>query len=284
MITNRDDVGIAIRSAFLKKGAQQKFSLIALIIVSIILVYIDSVDSRPLNVARSIVKDLIYRGSVIVSFPGKFISNSFNSVRIHFDLYREYNEIKQINQSLISSVYEKEFLILENEELKKILEQDIASPSIYINAKVIIDKNSPFIKSIIVNKGAKENIKKGMAVLYEKNFIGRVVEVNYFSSRVLLISDLNSKIPVIIEPDGYQAILSGTGKLNPQLDFLPKDHKISPGKVVYTSGKDGVFLPGTPIGKTIISKDKLLVVPFSDPSQMSFVNIDLTIPKSPEVE
>ena len=73
MITNRDDVGIAIRSAFLKKGAQQKFSLIALIITSILLIYIDSFESRPLNSTRSIIKDIIYRGYVVVSFPGKVI-------------------------------------------------------------------------------------------------------------------------------------------------------------------------------------------------------------------
>lgn len=279
MITNRDDVGIAIRSAFLKKGAQQKFSLIALIITSILLIYIDSFESRPLNSTRSIIKDIIYRGSVVVSFPGKVISNIFNTVGTHFDLYDEYKNIKEVNKKLVNSVYEREFLTLENEELKKLLEQDQSSFSIYKNAKVIVDKDSPFLKSIILNKGSNEDVKKGMAVLDERNFIGRVVEVNYFSSRVLLISDLNSKIPVVIEPEGYQAILSGTGKINPQLDFLPKNHKVVADNTVYTSGKDGVFSAGIPIGKTIMDNDKILVAPFSDPTQLSFVNIDLTVPK-----
>ena len=159
------------------------------------------------------------------------------------------------------------------------LEQDQSSFSIYTNAKVIVDKDSPFLKSIILNKGSNEDVKKGMAVLDERNFIGRVVEVNYFSSRVLLISDLNSKIPVVIEPEGYQAILSGNGKTNPQLDFLPKNHKVVADNTVYTSGKDGVFSAGIPIGKTIMDNDKILVAPFSDPTQLSFVNIDLTVPK-----
>ena len=147
MITNRDDVGIAIRSAFLKKGAQQKFSLIALIITSILLIYIDSFESRPLNSTRSIIKDIIYRGSVVVSFPGKVISNIFNTVGTHFDLYDEYKNIKEVNKRLVNSVYEREFLTLENEELKKLLEQDQSSFSIYKNAKVIVDKDSPFLKS-----------------------------------------------------------------------------------------------------------------------------------------
>ena len=279
MIINRDDVGIAIRSDFLKKGAQQKISLIALIITSILLIYIDSFESRPLNSTRSIIKDIIYRGSVVVSFPGKVISNIFNTVGTHFDLYDEYKNIKEVNKRLVNSVYEREFLTLENEELKKLLEQDQSSFSIYKNAKVIVDKDSPFLKSIILNKGSNEDVKKGMAVLDERNFVGRVVEVNYFSSRVLLISDLNSKIPVVSEPEGYQAILSGNGKTNPQLDFLPKNHKVVADNTFYTSGKDGVFSAGIPIGKTIMDNDKILVAPFSDPTQLSFVNIDLTVPK-----
>ena len=75
MITNRDDVGIAIRYAFLRKGTQQKFSHVVLKIVSILLLYIDSFDSKPLNATKSIIKDIIYRGSIVVSFPGKFFIN-----------------------------------------------------------------------------------------------------------------------------------------------------------------------------------------------------------------
>ena len=277
MITNRDDVGIAIRYAFLRKGAQQKFSLIALIITSIILLYVDSFDSRPLNATKSIIKDIIYRGSVIVSFPGKIIGNSLNKIEDHFGLYQENLKLREENILLKDSLHVKEFLTIENLELKKLLNQEISSGSVLKSAKVIVDKNSPFLKSIIINKGFKEKIKKGMAILDSKYFIGRVVEVNYFSSRVLLISDLNSRIPVIIEPEGYHAILSGTGKSNPILDFLPKNHKIKSGNTVYTSGKDGIFSSGIPIGKILLDDDKVFVSPFSDFDQLSYINVDLNI-------
>ena len=277
MITNRDDVGIAIRYAFLRKATQQKFSLVALIIISILLLYIDSFDNKPLNTTKSIIKDIIYRGSIVVSFPGKIFINYVNRVEDHFGLYQENLKLREENIVLKESLYTKEFLTVENLELKKLLNQEMSSSSVLKSAKVIVDKNSPFLKSIILNKGFREKIKKGMAILDGKYFIGRVVEVNYFSSRVLLISDLNSKIPVVVEPKGYHAILSGTGKENPILDFLPKNHKIESGNIVYTSGKDGIFSSGIPIGQTLLDDSQVIVSPFSDFNQLSYVSIDLNI-------
>ena len=104
-------------------------------------------------------------------------------------------------------------------------------------AKVLIDKKSPFLRSVIVNKGTKNNVKLGMAVLDNNYLVGKVVEVNYLTSRILLLSDLNSKIPVIIEPGGYFSILSGTGKESWNYTIFKR--KLSnPGKqcIVYTSG------------------------------------------------
>ena len=88
-----------------------------------------------------------------------------------------------------------------------------------------------------------------MAVLDGFYMIGRITEVNYLSSRALLISDLNSKIPVMIEPSGAKAIMSGTGKNYAILDFLPKNQKLENDNIVYTSGSDGIFSAGIPIGK-----------------------------------
>ena len=76
----------------------------------------------------------------------------------------------------------------------------------------MLDKKSPYLNSFVINSGTNKKIKNGMAVLNEGNFIGRIVDVNFFSSRVLLVSDLNSRIPVTIEPSGHQAILVGQGE------------------------------------------------------------------------
>jgi len=112
-------------------------------------------------------------------------------------------------------------------------------------------------------------------VLDGKNFIGRIVDVNFFSSRVLLVTDLNSKIPVVIQPSGHHAILSGHNIKEPTLEYLPEDHKISNKDKVYTSGKEGIFSPGIPIGEAKVNVDKVSVLLFSDLTQITFVNIDL---------
>ena len=112
-----------------------------------------------------------------------------------------------------------------------------------------------------------------MPVLKGPYFIGRITEVNYLSSRVLLISDLNSKIPVLIEPRGYQAIMSGTGSDRALLDFLPKNHQIESGNLVYTSGTGGIFFTGIPIGRIELIEEKFYVNFFSDLSQLYLINV-----------
>ena len=139
----------------------------------------------------------------------------------------------------------------------------------------MFDKESPYLNSFIINIGANKNLKKGMAVLDGNNFIGRLVDVNFFSSRVLFVSDLNSKIPVMVEPSGAHGILSGHGSSNPTLEYLPENHKIKQGDKVYTSGKEGIFSPGVSIGEIVLNKKEVEVELFSDLSQIFFVNVDL---------
>ena len=112
-----------------------------------------------------------------------------------------------------------------------------------------------------------------MAALDRSYMIGKVVETNYMSSRILLISDLNSKIPVIVEPNGTKAILNGSGQNYGMLEYLPKIELIETGNVVYTSGSDGIFLPGIPIGNVIKIDDTKKVKFFSDLTQLDFVKI-----------
>tara|TARA_B100000029_G_scaffold510589_1_gene602427 strand:- start:4493 stop:5332 length:840 start_codon:yes stop_codon:yes gene_type:complete len=275
MDTSREDVGIAIRSAFLKKGTQQRFSLFLLILVSIFLLFVETIESKPLNFLRSAIKDTIYRGSVIVSSPAKGVGILFENTKEHITLYGNYEKLKKENVELKNQLADSEFLALENSQLKEIIGEQIDSDSNYVTSRVMLDKQSPYLNSFILNSGSNKEIKKGMAVLDGKNFIGRIVDVNYFSSRVLLISDLNSKIPVIVQPDGYQAILSGRGTKNPVLEYLPKNNSIENGNKVYTSGKEGIFSPGIPIGEIKFENEKINVNLFSNLTQITYVNIEL---------
>tara|TARA_Y100000590_G_scaffold142913_2_gene164015 strand:- start:821 stop:1669 length:849 start_codon:yes stop_codon:yes gene_type:complete len=275
MDTSRDDVGISIRSALLDKGVKQRFSLFSLVILSIILIFTETLETRPLDIVRSFFKDVIYRSSIVISAPEKSF-NSFNSfVKSHLNLYENYEELKEENSKLKNSITETDFLELENNQLRKLIEEQVTSKNNLVSSRVMLDKQSPYVNSFIINVGSNKKIKNGMAVLDGKNFIGRIVDVNFFSSRVLLVSDLNSKIPVLIEPSGHHAILNGRGNNKPTLEYLPEKHNIQNGYKVYTSGKGGIFTPGIPIGEVAVEDKMIKVSLFSDLNQVTFANVDL---------
>ena len=275
METSREDVGIVIRSAFLAKGTKQRFSLFVLIIVSIILLFVETIETKPLNYLRSFIKDTIYRGSLVVSVPSRSFSNITNFVSNHINIYSKYSQLKKENDELKNNISKSDFLELENTQLRKLIEEQVSSPSNLVSARVMLDKQSPYLNSFIINVGSNKDIKNGMTALDGKNFVGRIVDVNFFSSRVLLVSDLNSKIPVITEPSAYHAILSGHGKNEPTLEYLPENNNIQNGDKVYTSGKGGIFSPGVPIGEVKIEDNIIKVLLFSELNQISFINIDL---------
>ena len=271
---SRDDFVIAIRSAFLKKGNKQRFSLIFLIFLSLGFLFLGRINFEPINKVKIVIREVVYRSSFIVSVPENYLKKTYQNIQNHFVIYNDYFEIKSEIEKLNSEKTVDQFIIGENKRLKKIID-DYVAESEEVVAKIIIDKNSPFLRSLIVNKGSKNNIKLGMAVLDKNYLIGKVVEVNYLTSRVLLLSDLNSKIPVIIEPGGFQSILSGTGKNYGNLQYLKENYLIEDKNTVYTSGAGGLFKAGIPIGEVEKNKpdEQNKVNFFSDFSQLRFVKI-----------
>ena len=273
MATSRDDFVIAIRSAFIKKGNKQRFSLIGLIFFSIGLLFLSKINLPVANYLKITLNEVVYRSSFIISVPEKKFQNFINKVKDHYNVYNDYLLAKEKINLLQSEKYETQFLEEENKRLKKTIDEYIYNSKEMV-AKVLIDKNSPFLKSIIVNKGSKDNVKLGMAVLDETYLVGKIVEVNYSTARALLVSDLNSKIPVGIEPGNIQSILSGTGKQNGKIEYLKSEVFIENESIVYTSGSGGLFKSGIPVG--IYNKkntEEQTVTFFSKLSQLTFIKL-----------
>ena len=139
----------------------------------------------------------------------------------------------------------------------------------------MLDQESIFLKSILLSKGSKSGIEKGMTVFNKEYLMGTVIETNYVSSRVLLLSDLNSKLPISIEGTDINAILEGTGeKLNLKLRYLPEKYELEPKKIFFTSGKDGFLTPGIPVAESYLNKKKeTLIRLLGDPDQALIVNV-----------
>ena len=275
MASSRDDFVIAIRSAFLKKSTQQKFSLLTLVFVSIFTIFLSSLDLKIIRYIKVGINEVVYRSSFVVSIPENLLKRSFIEVSEYTTFFKTYKrnqlEIKKLRSGNISN----EIIYNENKELKELID-DFVKTSDKILAKVIVDHQSPFLKSIIINKGSKDEIKIGTNIYDKSYLVGRVIEVNYKTSRVLLLSDLNSNVPVTIAPQNIQAIISGKGDDNGQIKYIKSglSKNFTDQSVIYTSGTGAVFKSGIPIGKLVMKNEQNLkwdVEFYSDFSQLKYV-------------
>ena len=278
MADHRDDFIIALRYALLKKGAKQKFSLFFLISFSILIIGLDKISLPLIKTTRSILNDFVYQVSFVASTPGKFLNHLNNTKINHFNIVSKNNILKDEIKKLKNDRYENLFLKTENINLKQALQLSKTTDTvgtISIMARVILEQNSPYLKSLSINKGKKDGIIKGMTVFSKNHLIGTIIESNYLTSRVLLITDLNSKIPVIIQDTDINAILVGDGKKTDlTLEYLPDNYVLEANKVVFTSGKDGFLATGLPVAKTYLNKkNKIKVRSLADPQQAFIVYV-----------
>ena len=274
MQASRDDFVIAIRSAFLKKENKQKFSLVALIFLTFLILISEKFSLKPVEYLKISLKEVAYRSTFIVSVPENFIKKSYIATKNHFSVYEENKVLKEKLDFELSKNYNSEYIIEENKRLKSTIEE-FENTSSEIIGKVLVDKKSPFLRSVIVNRGSKDGIELGMAVMDKSYLIGKVVDVTFTTSRVLLLSDLNSKVPVDIMPNNIQSILSGSGEHHGVIQYTRQQSLIENDAIAFTSGAGGLFKSGIPIGK--IQKDtansKTTVTFFSDFSQLRYVKM-----------
>ena len=278
MADSRDDFIIALRYALLKKGNKQKFSLFFLITLSILVISLDRMSLPFILSTRAVLNDFVYQVTVVASTPGKFINYLGEIKKNHFNIVNKNKILKKKIETLQSENHDNFFLKTENKILKEALsiggitntEEDFVIP-----AKVILDQESPYLKSLLINKGTKHGIIKGMTVFSKGYLIGRVIETNFLSARVLLVTDLNSKIPVIIQDTDINGILVGTGKkTNLVLEYMPEEFSLEPNKIIYTSGKDGMLTAGIPVAESYLNKkNKIKIKSLADPQQSLIVHV-----------
>ena len=278
MSVSRDDFVIAIRSAFLKKQTKQKFSLLSLIILSIFILFLSNQNFKIVKIIKSSINEIIYRGSFVISVPEKTLNIINGKLDYHLDVHSRAIVLEEQLTDFKSRDVSLKILEFENQKLKEQLDDYLVSNEI-VYSKIIIDTNSPYLKSFVINKGSRDGIKVGMVVLDQNYLVGKVIEVNFKTSRVLLLSDINSNIPISISPGNLQAIATGTSDDYAKVTYLKKIHynKISNESVVYTSGTAGLIKSGIPIGKIVDFdenlSDEIKIEFFSDFSQLQYVSV-----------
>jgi rod shape-determining protein MreC len=229
---------------------------------------------KTIDYIKIAIKEIVYRSSFIVSIPENLLKEGYHTIQNHKRLYKENEKNKSELATLKAKDLLNEFIVLENQRLNSVFDNYIVEADT-VFASVLSDKESPFLKSIIINKGSKQGINLGMIAMDGEYLTGKVVEVNYLSSRILLLSDLNSKIPVVVEPNGLLSILSGTGGDYGVIQYSKKYEDIQSQSIIYTSGTSNLFKAGIPIGQinNNFIGDQKKVEFFSDFSQLKFVKV-----------
>ena len=276
MASSRDDFVIAFRSAFLRKETKQKFSLLTLLFVSILIIVSSNLNFKIIKDLKSIINEAVYRSSFIVSVPENLIKNYYLKINEYSNFYEEYLRIKEESKNFETKEILNEIIINENEELKKLIE-DFTFTKNKILAKVIVDHDSPFSKTIIINKGSKDGLKIGTNIFDKNYLIGRVIETNFKTSRVLLLSDLNSNVPISIVPGDIQAIVVGDGIDSGKIKYIKNNliEEIQDQSIGYTSGTGALFRSGAPVGRVSFNQNGFFVNFYSDFSQLKYVLVEV---------
>ena len=162
----------------------------------------------------------------------------------------------------------------QNQSLRDLLNYVPDAPARFVSARVIADVGGAYVRSVLVNAGSRNGVAKTQAAITGEGLAGRVAEVGERHARILLITDLNSRIPVIVEPARHRAILAGDNSDRPRLQYLPDNATISPGQRIVTSGHGGIFPPGLPVGvvESVLEGD-IRIKPYVDWHRLDQVRI-----------
>jgi len=266
-------------SSFLKLKAKDKktlfssYSFVFFIILSITLITFDIKNIIDSSVIRAKFINSIFFTKDFFSFNVPNLDKLKLSFISKEDLILENKFLKEkINKSNLFKL-KSEKLEIENNILRK--ELSLLPPELenYIFVKVITDTQTHYKKTVIVNAGKNMNIRKGDSALTSKGLIGSVIEVYEKYSRVLLISDINSKIPIRVGKNNLKGIISGNNTDKIDLLYLKENLSFNNNDLVYTSGDGGYFSPGIPIGKLKKEKNSIYIEPLNDLSQIQYINI-----------
>lgn len=181
-------------------------------------------------------------------------------------VHEENERLREENRRLLAWQVEAAKLAVENRALRKMLHVPATErASSWITARVVADSAGVFVRALLVDAGAEAGVAVGMPAVAPEGLAGRVVGVGCCSARVLLVTDFDSRVPVVIERSGEHALLAGDNSPEPALRFLPLDPDFRVGDRVLTSGRGGLIPPGLLVGRiSAVTERKVAVQPFVD--------------------
>lgn len=244
------------------------------LVVALILFFVSSYHPASLQGSRNLVTDLFAPVLMAVNYPVEKATSYIKAVAGITQLQAENARLRSENTRLREWHQLALTLKEENTALHDLLNVKTDPVHSYVSARVIADSGNTYIKTLLVMAGRQDGVGNKQAVVNGEGLIGRIIETGQSTARILLLTDINSRIPVMIENKGGHAILAGQNNNHPLLLHLPQDLTPEEGATILTSGQGGIFPAGLPVGTIRAGADGALsVVPFADPAKARYVRI-----------
>lgn len=255
-------------------GMVQRFYFPLLILAAVALMMIGHVNVSAVDQARSRVTDAVSPVLNVMSRPAAGVADTLEYFRQLVDLHDENARLREENGRLQQWQQAALRLEAENSSLRSLLSFKPDPAATVVTGRVVGDPGGAFVRTVVVTVGARDGVERGQAVMSGQGLVGRVVQVGEWSSRVLLVTDLNARIPVVLETSRQRAMLAGDNSDHPMLTYLPANTQVTAGERVFTSGHGGLFPPGLPVGIVETGMDgKPRVVPIADLSRIEHVQV-----------
>jgi rod shape-determining protein MreC len=263
-----------MRLAAPAKVLLQRFAFLFLILAAFGIMLLSKSETIVVEKVSTVVVDVFAPIMDVLSRPAAAANDAVKTVRGLADLRDENIRLARENERLLVWQEAARRLASQNQALQSLLDFKPSPNSQSIATRVIADSGGAFVRSIVVNAGDRDGVRKGQAAVSGAGLAGRVTTAGYRSARILLITDINSRVPILIESSRDRAILSGDNSGMPRLTFLPANASIKAGDRVITSGHGGVFPPGLQIGQVVPSGDGIMrVKPNVSFDQLEFVRL-----------
>jgi rod shape-determining protein MreC len=243
-------------------------------VVSVFLMAFSSFRPSAFEGMRTFTEDQFSKPLSFVSYPFQITTLMLHDITDFAQVQGDNLRLEQENIRLRQWYQTALLLDSENRALRELLNLRFDPTYRHIAARILADSGNTYVKSILVAVGKRDGVKKDAAVVAGEGLIGRVVEVGDETARVLLVNDINSRVPVVVEDTGQHAIMAGTNEANPRLIHVPKESEITEGSRIITSGYGGVFPIGLPIGRMRVGKNgEMQIILFSDFDRLQIVRV-----------
>ena len=256
------------------KAIGQRFALPILVLASVVMIVLGKADALLFERLRAGFGDIV---SPLLEFGSKPVAAVDAAVaRVHdlIALYDENGRLREENARLLQWQQVARLLATENTRLRELLKLTPDPSTSFVSTRVIANSGGAFVRSVLVDAGAADGLTRGQAAITGEGLVGRITEVGDRAARVLLLTDLNSRIPVALDGTRERAVLAGDNSSQPHLLYLPPRSPVRVGDRLVTSGNGGIFPPGLPVGVVAGIEDGIVKVePYAELSRLDYVRV-----------